>query len=221
MKRLLTQLIDWFLYTVLSEKRRQQIANLFSERQKEFIKRLTQHGKRHQQKHLIKKIKDNLYSLGLRQQALSEFETIVTTTKDHYLKRLAAFELALWHVNDLTKDGAQNALKYIDKAAINERDPEQIRRLRILEVESLARLNRIDEAQKKLNELMQTSNHPELYLARANLEKEVTEKLKWINRAYEHFDVQPITFTSLTKPTYDQLTMAKNDPKVNESPKVS
>ena len=221
MKRLLTQFIDWFLYTVLSEKRRQKIANLFSERQKEFIKRFTQHGKRHQQKQLIKKIRDNLYSLGMRQKALAKLETIVTTTKDNYLKRLAAWELTLWHINELTKDGAEKALTYIKQAANNEKDSEQIRRITIIEVECLARLKRTDEARKRLKQLMQTTSHPDLYLAQANLEEEIPTKLKWINKVYEYFNVQPITFTSLTEPTYDGLMMENTDPQVNESPKVS
>src|SRR5690625_4969519 len=221
MKRLMTQLIDWFLYTVLSEKRRESLANLFSKRQKDFIKHFTQHGKRHQQKQLIKTIKDNLYSLGMRQEALAELQMIVKTSNDNYLQRLAAWELTLWHVNKLTETGANKALQYINIAANKERDPEQLRRMCIIEVECLARLNRTKEACERLTQFMQTSNHPDLYLARANLETDISKKLEWINKVYDHFNVQPMTFKSLTEPIYDDLIMAKTDERIYEGPKVS
>src|SRR5690625_81733 len=221
MRRLLTRIIDWFLYTFLSEKRRQAIANLFSERQKEFIKQFTQHGKRHQQKLLIKKIKDNLYSLGMRKQSLAELERIVSSVDDKYLQRLAAWELVLWHVNELSESGAKKALTYIKQASTHEKDADQIRRMTIIEAECLLRLHRTDEARVKLEHLMKTTDHPDLYLARANLETTITEKLHWINQVYKHFNIQPITFSDLTEPSYDHLAMEKTDPKVNEKIKVS
>lgn len=220
-KRLITQLIDWILYTVLSEKNRQTIANLFSDRQKEFIKRFTQHGKRHQQKHYIKHIKDNLYSLGLRKQALKEFERILTSADDAYLIRLAAWELVLWHVNKLTKQGAEQALTYIRQAREGERDPDQLRRICIIEVECLARLDRIQDAKQTLENFMAEATHPDLYFARANLEENIADRLTWMNKVYEHYSVNPITFTSLNEPHYDLLTMKEREKPKDEQAKVS
>src|SRR5699024_8374543 len=106
-KKVISSIVDWVLYTLLSEQKKEKLASLFSERQKETIRKITQHGKRRKQKLYVKQIKDNLYSLGLRSKSLAQLEAIREKTKDTYLKRLVAWELVLWYANMETTADAQ------------------------------------------------------------------------------------------------------------------
>ncbi|HZW68473.1 MAG TPA: glycosyltransferase family 2 protein, partial [Pseudogracilibacillus sp.] len=90
-KKVISNIVDWFLYTLLSDEQKERLSNLFSEGQKDLIRKVTQHGKRRKQKMYVKQIKDNVYSLGLRKKGLQQFQTILQESKDLYLKRLVAW----------------------------------------------------------------------------------------------------------------------------------
>ena len=221
LKKIITNMIDWFLYSVLSEKQKEKLTNLFSEEQKEWIKRFTQYGKKHAQKAKVKKIKDNLYSLGLTDEALAEFKHIFEHDKDKYLKRLVAWELTLWYTNQYTETGAKRALEYIEYAKLGEKDVDQLRRIAIIEAECLARIGKKEEARTVLEKNLQQRIHPDVYLAIANLEDSIEERLYWINKVYSHFNLNPITFSNLTNPHYDGLQMEQWSSKKHENSKVS
>src|SRR5690625_7124308 len=74
-KKGITSVSDWMLYSVLSEKQKESLKNLFTEEQKEKLKELTQYGRKHTQKKAVKHLRDHLYSLGFTQQALTELKT--------------------------------------------------------------------------------------------------------------------------------------------------
>lgn len=221
LKRIVTSILDWFLYTALSEKQKKTLSNLFSDRQKTLLKRLTRYGKKHSQKLKVKQLKDHLYSLGFRDLALQELIQLTKTEKDSYLKRLAAWELTLWYANQYTKDGAEQALFYVGQARNGEKDSDQLRRIAIIQAECLDRMGRQDEARQLLTTQMSEEEHPDLFLARANLEENIEHRLTWINKVYHHFNVHPITFTSFDEPTYDSLKMKQTTKKTYQQPKVS
>lgn len=221
MKKWITNVIDWFLYTLLSEKQKKKLASLFSERQKAWLKNVTKFGKRHQQKKHIKHVKDHLYSLGFTTLALNEMKRIYETTKDTYEKRLIAWELSLWHTNELTKEGAKKALQYLESALDGEKDSDQLRRIAIIQAECYERLDEIENARATLQAQLNENVHPDLYLALANLETSIEKRLTWINEAYAHYQLEPITFSDLTNPTYDDLTMKERAEKVDAKEKVS
>lgn len=220
-RNIVTNIIDWFLYSVLNEKQKEKLTNLFSDELKEKIKKLTQYGKKHSQKMKVKQIKDNLYSLGLTVEALREFHDIYKHGKDKYVKRLVAWELTLWYANQYTEEDAKRALQYIDGAKQGEKDVDQLRRIAIMEAECLAQIGKKDEARNLLQENLSRKVHPDLYLALANLEDEVEKRLYWINKVYSHFQLNPITFTNLNEPNYDSLQMKKWDDKKHEEGKVT
>src|SRR5690625_7864445 len=85
-KKMVVAPIDWFLYTVLSEKQKKKIANLFTENQKDTIKRITKHGKQQAQRAKVKKVKDHLYTLGFTDRALAELETLHNENKDGVMR---------------------------------------------------------------------------------------------------------------------------------------
>src|SRR5690625_2241029 len=147
-KKVLTAIIDWFLYTLLSEKQKERLANLFSERQKERLKKITRYGKRHTQKRQVKHIKDHLYSLGFTERALTELKNMYRDTNDSYLKRLVAWELTLWYANQYTKADAKRALTYIEGALEGEKDHDQLRRIAIIKAECLEQIGEVEAARK-------------------------------------------------------------------------
>ena len=217
----MTNTVDWVLYSVLSEKQKESLKNVFSEKQKAKLKQITQYGRKHKQKLAVKQLKDHLYTLGFRDRALSELTTWYEQEQDVYVKRLLAWELMLWHVNQLTETGAKEALGYLHDAKNGEKDDNQLRRIAIIQAECLVNINNKGTAQMVLQERLDKAPHPDLYLAMANLETELDRRLQWVNEAYAYYDLHPITFTSMDNPTYDDMRMAKKTKPAYEEGKVS
>src|SRR5699024_12806466 len=106
--------MDWFVYRLLSEKQKKWLASLFSEKQKNRLKPITKHGKRHAQREHVQTIKHHLYDLGCTTKGLEALKQSHATTDDEpYLKRLTAWELALWSANQYTREGAQKAPEHL------------------------------------------------------------------------------------------------------------
>ncbi|HLS67172.1 MAG TPA: glycosyltransferase family 2 protein [Pseudogracilibacillus sp.] len=221
LKKIIAKFIDFFLYTLLSEKQRERLANTFSDRQKEAIKRFAGFGKRHEQKRTVKHIKDHLYSLGLRKKALADMTERFEQTQDAYKKRLYAWELALWYANQLTERDAKQALVYIEAAKNNEKDRIQRKRIAVLEAECLQRVGDVERARRVLEDELATHEHPDLFLGLANLETDIEKRLAWINRAFKTYNLHPITFTNMNEPTYNDLAMERRAEKVKAKEKVS
>nr|WP_010531630.1 glycosyltransferase family A protein [Lentibacillus jeotgali] len=221
-KKAISKFVDWALYTVLDEKKKKAISNLLSDKQKNILRRLTRHGKKHEQKQLLKQLRHHLYTLGFTNRALSELEDIYLNTTDAYLKRMAAWELTQWHANKYTKEGARQALAYLPAVTDGETDQDQLRRAAIIKAECYDMLNEMDAAKDVIDKALQKQEHPDLYLGYANLEETVEKSTTWINKAMEAYHLQPITFQSANGAvSYDDLTTKPIDKKVNKGPKVS
>src|SRR5690625_7443088 len=113
-------------------------------------------------KKAVKHLRDHLYSLGFTQQALTELKTWYQKEKNNYVKRMIAWELMQWHANQHTKADAIEALNYSAAAKRGERDKNQLRRISIIEAESLLKINKIGSAKNELYERLQQSVHPDL-----------------------------------------------------------
>lgn len=220
-KKGVTNTIDWLLHSVLSEKQKESLKGLFTEEQKGKLKQLTQFGRKHQQKKAVKHLKDHLYSLGFRKRALEEMIAWYEAEKDEYVKRLLAWELMLWYVNQLTQEGAKQALTYSDAAKNGEKDRNQLRRIAIIEAECHVALNDRKAAYHVLQAQLDGEVHPDLYLAMANLEAKLENRLKWVNKAYTYYDLHPITFSTFDQATYDDLRMKQTTEPTYEQGKVS
>ncbi len=220
-KKVITGTLDWFVYTVLSEKQKTRLANLFTDQQKARIKQITKFGKKHTQKQYVKKLKDHLYTLGFTTKALRELQDVYQSAKDPYLKRLVAWELLLWFANQYTIDGAKEALHYIQAVETGEKDRNQLRRIAIMKAECLDRIGQNVEAKQVITSALEKEIHPDLYFARVNLEKMLSDRLPWMNKVYTHYNLNPITFTTPENPTYDDLKVATHAEKVKRQEKVT
>src|SRR5690625_314080 len=221
-KKIIVAPIDWFLYTVLSEKQKKKIANLFTENQKDTIKRITKHGKQQAQRAKVKKVKDHLYTLGFTDRALAELETLHNENKDGVMQRLTAWELALWYTNLSTVEGAHQALEYLQIAIDGENDQDQQRRAAIIQAECLARVDRGEEARQLIHDLLTAGKHPDLLMAAVNLEEDLDIRVGLINEALDMYHLHPIEFASdHAVITYDDLRTKPFNKQVGTGPMVS
>src|SRR5690625_4680374 len=162
-KKILVQLMDWFLYTLLTEKQKRKLANLFSDQQKEKLKKITMYGRKRAQRLKVKQYKDYLYTLGFTERVLDEMIAAYKEERDPYMKRLLAWELTLWHAKQYTKNDAKKALSFIDDAKMGEKDRNQLRRIAIIEAECLDQINEKDEAYRVLEEMNAQNEHPDIF----------------------------------------------------------
>ena len=220
LKKIIIAPIDWVLYRLLNEKQRKKLTDKLSDEQKAKIKRLIG-GKKQAQRQQLKQIKHHLYSLGFTEKGLEDLKSFHANMKDKHLKRLAAWELVLWFANIYTEDGAKQALAYIPAASDGEQDPDQLRRIAIIKAECHERLNQMEEGKQVLQEILKTQTHPDLYLGLANLETSISDRVEWMNKAMQMYDLQPITFTAEDQPNYDDIANEPLNRKIADGPKVS
>ncbi|QKY70434.1 glycosyltransferase family 2 protein [Lentibacillus sp. CBA3610] len=221
-KKAVSKLMDWALYTVLNEKQKKAISNLLTDSQKNMLRKLTRHGKMHEQKHLLKQLRHHLYTLGFTDKTLAELEELHLTSNDAYLKRMAAWELVQWHANKYTKDGARQALEYLPGVIDGESDPVQLRRAAIIKAECHDILDQTDEGKRVIEKALTREAHPDLYLAYANLEESIAERTNWINQAMGAYHLQPVFFQTDDSPvSYDDLQTKPVDKVIENGPKVS
>lgn len=177
--------------------------------------------KRKQASNDLKKYKRALYNEGFVEKTLSELQTMYNESTNKYVKRAIAWELALWYANKQTKDGAEQALSYIQTAKTGETNEDLLRKIAIVEAECLNTLQRKDEAKTLIRKQLKENDHPDLYLALANTETELNNRIKWINHVMEMYQLKPIELCSVEiEVPYDQLRTIPSEKKTN-GPKIS
>ncbi|TXL66676.1 glycosyltransferase [Cerasibacillus terrae] len=212
--------IDWFIYTVLNEKQRKALSNLFPEDLKDKLKKLTSSGKNRAQRYQLKQIKHHLYNLGFMEKGLKDLQSFYEQTTDPHMKRLIAWELALWYANDYSKPGAKQALTYLTAAEDGEKDKDQLRCIAIMKAECYDMLNRNNEGKQVLHKMLEKQEHHDLYLALANLEETLEGRLTYFNKVMDMYSLAPIMFQENGR-TYDDLRTFPMEHHVAEGPKVS
>lgn len=220
-KKMILGPVDWFTYSVLTERQRKAIGDMFSDEQKQVVKKVLT-GKKQAERQKLKKIKYHLYNLGFTAKASQELEAYFENAKDPELKRLAAWELVLWHANQNTADGAAAALDYIDAAKQGVSDEQQLRRIAILEAECYQKTNQIQEAKRVIEKMLEEQKHADLYLAAANLTPSVKERFELVNEVMQAYDLAPIRFAvDEESATYEDLETEPVKNKTADGPKVS
>ena len=213
--------IDIGVYSLLSEKQRKAIGDALPEKQKKMLQKLISGGKRSAEKDKLKQLKFHLYNLGFETRALEDLENFYQTTENPTLKREIAWEIALWHMNQNTKEGARKALPYIKRAVRGETNRDKLRKLAIITAECCDILHLHETGKKLINRALRMDEHPDLYLAKVNHETNIVDKLQWINKVMDTYNLQPVTFLDQGSPTYDDLWMESTLQEQKLGPKVS
>ncbi|MDE5415816.1 glycosyltransferase [Alkalihalobacterium chitinilyticum] len=208
---------DWFLYRFLKTKHKEKMAKLFTQSQKEALKKLMNPGKKRSQLKKIEQVKYRLYNLGFTEKGLTQLKEFANQNEESFLKRLAAWELAVYYANLYSKDGAKTCLHYIEQATMNDKDKDSLRRAAILKAESYQLLGEVDKAKSVISERLASQAHVDLYLAMASLTNDLGEKEKWINKIFKQYQLPEVTFTDEQENTaYDRLYVS-NDNEKNSS----
>lgn len=176
-------------------------------------------------KHAINRLKPYkyyLYNLGFIEVTLEQLKHLLKTNKDPYLNRAILWELGLWYANEQSTHGAKKSLVYFYEFLKEETDQTLIRQGTILLAENLRILGYQSDAKVILETLLEKDNHPDLYFARANLTKDLSKRLEWINKVYRHYNLSQITFANLREsPSYEDLQTIKSYEQTKKDPKVS
>lgn len=148
----------------------------------------------------------HLYDLGFTTRALKDLEHLYDRTNSNNLKRAIAWELTLWHANKYSRAGALKAFEYLPQALNGIKDKDFLRRAAIIAAECADRLEHRTSARKILKTVIH-QNHPDIYLAMANLEDDLDERAEWINKTNKIYGLAPIEFGGST---YEELTACRS-----------
>lgn len=162
-----------------------------------------------------------LYNEGFNEKALTDLITLHQTTTNKYTKRSTAWELALYYANKESQYFAEEALHYMKLAKKHVKDSITLRQMTLVEVECLLRLTEHEQAQALLQQLLITDKHPDILLARANIESDIDKKLAMINQVYRQFNLQPIYFNFTEDVSYDDLQTANEAETILNETKIS
>ncbi|NIK11816.1 glycosyltransferase family 2 protein [Alkalibacillus almallahensis] len=224
MKKQLFKLFDSVIFSRMSDEKRKKLSGMLSERQKKMLKRYFGRSQNEKDKKQVDEIKYKLYNLGFYDKALEDLQDIYLNDEGSITKRKkAAWELALWHANNYTANEAKKAIKYLRFYVKNHSNVDDLRKVAILMSECLDILDEQDRANEILDRVLSYQEHPDLYLAKSNLMSNIDEKIVWINKAYKHYDLEPITFRNTeNEVSYEQLDMKNPSiPSKNTDVKVS
>lgn len=175
----------------------------------------------------IRKLRYQLYDMGFTKKARIELEKEQHQSDNPYVRRYAAWELALWYANEYTLEGAEKSIYFITEAMKGEKDRDFLLKSSILKAESYDIMGEKEEAKRVIAHALASSIHVDLYLAAANLESSYEEKIKKLNKIYKQYGLMPLKTSRTNKQTYydtlstmeqieDQLTTEQRD-----KPKVS
>ncbi len=172
----------------------------------------------------IEALRKQMLSRGFVRQAGKELIEIANDERRPYHRRLAALELAVWHLNKRTPEGARRALALIPVALYATTSHRTMRRGAILKAEAYTYLGDLQRARGILKEQADLRPHHDLYLGLANLEDNAEAKLGFINRAMELCGLTPLGLSEDgSRPLYDRLTCVMPDSaqQAGEGPLVS
>jgi len=192
--------------------------SLTAENQKEWDQEIWQKirsydAKKHKKSslHNINHIKRYLYNYGFTNRAVADLKRWYEQDAKPKQKSQAAWELALWHANQYNKKNALQCLELLPEAVRDNKDVSFLRMAAIIEAECYDVLGDIKKGKKTIAMAVSTSSHPELFLAAANLESKVKNRIKWINKVFTLYNLFEIAFKpSKEKRPFDCLVSKKN-----------
>ncbi|GAA0468377.1 glycosyltransferase [Alkalibacillus silvisoli] len=203
-KRAISKVIDWVLYTLLKPSQKEKLSNILTDKQKQRVKSVLKPGKKQQQVRKIERAKFKLYELGFYDKAIDELNELFKQDDNPFLKKLAGVELALWHANKYTEEDDQQVLSIIEELKPLTKDETERERMAIIEAESLRGIGEYNQAKEILKPFLK-QNNPDVFLAMANAHTEEADKLNWVNRLYQQHDEKTVHFSQADYDLYDRL----------------
>lgn len=202
----LINLLQWVFDKLLTTNHREFIKSRLTSKQKQFLKKKFSIGTTQKRLKKLETIKYKLRNLGFEERAYAELEHEFLSSHDEQMRKLAGWELAVWHANQQTIEDAEKSLHFLSALDLDKKDTEGLRRSAILSAECLQLLGRTSEAEDIISKTLEVTDHPDLFLAYANILEEGSSKLKWMNKCLNNFDLVPLQLNARTGDTlYDCL----------------
>lgn len=156
----------------------------------------------------VEKLKYKLYRLGFTDRPLKELEALAADNSNSYRKKLAAWELALWHANLYNEADARRALKYLAMAVPGKAMPIHLQST-VIAAECYSILNDTKAIYAAIVQILGKNPDANLFLAMANLESSIAARIAWINKALQLYGLHGIVINdsgdSRERPPFDCL----------------
>jgi glycosyltransferase involved in cell wall biosynthesis len=170
----------------------------------------------------VLELKRRLLNLGYSERGYLDLKAFFETASDRDRRRLAGFELAVWHANRYAPEDAETCLHLLDAVEATGIPPDMARRIAVLRAESLDILGRREEALDVLLAAEAVAPHADLYLAQCHLQASEAETLAVLNRALALHGLAPVRFSPPDgRSLYDRLEPAGADGGPGQVPKVT
>ncbi|WEG13298.1 glycosyltransferase [Pullulanibacillus sp. KACC 23026] len=173
----------------------------------------------------IERAKRKLLNLGFVDTAYQELLNFVEDDDKTYLRKEAAWQLALFHANQYTKEDSKASLRFLEIAEEKEKDPIRIRQISVMKAEALELLEDREPAKTIIRNEMTKEETMDLYLAYANLETSLEKRLEWLNKGLRLHGISGVSINpDLSATLYDCLESepsVKSQPALSDNPKVT
>ena len=159
-----------------------------------------------QYKEKIVEIRLRLYALGFVERALEELRNLVADSSQPALRRLAAWELTLWHARQYSQADARRCLELLPVALEDESGTVRPSRAAVVEAECQEVPGDTDAARSVISQALARESHADLFLANANFETSASARLEWINKALQLLGISEVSCDPSTEGSlYDSL----------------
>jgi glycosyltransferase involved in cell wall biosynthesis len=147
-----------------------------------------------------------MYGFGFYEKGVKDLGAYVEQTDNIWLKQLAAWELALYHLNRREAD-PRESLRLLELAGSVDGGGSTVeRRIAVIRAEAYDRLGERERARQVLTEALSARPHADLFLGMSRLHAEPPRRLEWANRALTLHNLSRIAFADCgDKPLYDRL----------------
>lgn len=198
-------LIDWLIEKVINSKQKYVVTKLLTTRQKRFVQNLLSSGRSYAQ-HQVERCKLLLFEYGFTERAHSDLKELAESDSNTHLTGLAAWELALNYANQNSIHGYEQCLSLLPRAIQDGNSPTRLQQATVIESECYVALGNYDVAKSVISHVLTTIPNADIFLAAANLEHDLQNKSKWINKCLSLFDISAVSFNdSLNLPIYQRL----------------
>ncbi|WP_096156583.1 glycosyltransferase family 2 protein [Bacillus sp. FJAT-45066] len=185
----LANIKSWLVNSFIKPKLLNIINNTLSKEKKARIKKFLNKYGPFADKAYIENIKYYLYECGAIEKSYDELVNIYVHSKNQNLKKLATWELVLWHARQQSQHDARKALSYLETISYNDKNREMIQRVAVIKSEMLNLLNKKADAIVEVEKILSLNENPNVLLARANLEENILQKLRIINRVFNYYNL--------------------------------
>lgn len=151
-------------------------------------------------------LRRKMLELGFIERASADLEACVSQGENEYLRELAAWELAVWHANRYTREGATRCLELLD-AVTGLADDRVPARAAVLRAECHTLLGDPGQAVEVLEgAIRELGPQPDFFLGLCGLQQEVDGRIAMINRALRETGLAEVHLDEEAAPSaYDRL----------------